>query len=210
LILEILFLGGMHEQQVLFKDCVFSFNGAITSDNLNDYLKKDIISETLGNSFYADRRKISVDHWLGGNPSEKNETRWRETLAANPALLKIEEYTPWSEVIEIDSAKRDNLRKIIQSRTSAADKIRMDEEVILNEQRDNGSYLAEEGSIGRLKNGVCEIIPETFGSVKDCSQGCPTKVLIERSVDFLDHQQLWYVRDETTGYIQARAQIDAR
>ncbi|CAF4307283.1 unnamed protein product, partial [Rotaria sordida] len=53
---------GMHEQQVLFKDCVFSFNGAIISNNLDDYLKKDILSEILGNNFYADRRKISVDH----------------------------------------------------------------------------------------------------------------------------------------------------
>ncbi|CAF1270163.1 unnamed protein product [Rotaria sordida] len=55
-------ISGMHEQQVLFKDCVFSFNGAIISNNLDDYLKKDILSEILGNNFYADRRKISVDH----------------------------------------------------------------------------------------------------------------------------------------------------
>ncbi|CAF4841946.1 unnamed protein product, partial [Rotaria sp. Silwood2] len=95
-------IGGMHEQQVLFKDCIFSFNGAITSDNLDDYLKKDILSETLGNSFYADRRIISVDHWLGGDSTEKNETRWQQILVDNPALLKIEEYVPWSDVIEID------------------------------------------------------------------------------------------------------------
>ncbi|CAF1389957.1 unnamed protein product [Rotaria sordida] len=55
-------IGGMHEQQVLFKDCVFSFNGAIISDNLDDYLKKDILSEILENNFYADRRRISVHH----------------------------------------------------------------------------------------------------------------------------------------------------
>ncbi|CAF4953391.1 unnamed protein product, partial [Rotaria socialis] len=75
-------VGGMREQQVLFKDCVFSFNGAITSDNLNEYLRRDILSQTLGNSFYADRRKINVDHIVGGDPTEKNETRWLQTLAA--------------------------------------------------------------------------------------------------------------------------------
>ncbi|CAF3790676.1 unnamed protein product [Rotaria sp. Silwood1] len=203
-------IGGMHEQQVLFKDCVFSFNGAITSDNLDDYLKKDILSETLGNSFYADRRKISVDHWLGGDPTEKNETRWQQTLVANPALLKIEEYVPWSDVIEIDSSVRENLRKIIQSRTAAADKVRIDEENRLNEQRINGNYMTRKGSIGLLNNGQCDIIPATFGSVNDCSEGCPTNTQIKINDNFFDNQQLWYVRDETTGFIRARARLDAK
>ncbi|CAF1533633.1 unnamed protein product [Rotaria sp. Silwood1] len=203
-------IGGMHEQQVLFKDCVFSFNGAITSDNLDDYLKKDILSETLGNSFYADRRKISVDHWLGGDPIEKNEILWQQTLAANPALLKIEEYIPWSDVIEIDPNVRNNLRKIIQARTAAADKVRIDEENRLNEQYINGSYMARKGSIGLLNNDTCDIIPATFGSVKDCSEGCPTNTQIRLNDDFFDNQQLWYVRDETTGFIRARARIDGQ
>ncbi|CAF2956474.1 unnamed protein product, partial [Rotaria sp. Silwood2] len=201
-------IGGMHEQQVLFKDCIFSFNGAITSDNLDDYLKKDILSETLGNSFYADRRKISVDHWLGGDSTEKNETRWQQILVDNPALLKIEEYVPWSDVIEIDPDVRNNLRKMIQSRTAAADKVRIDEENQMNEQRVNGSFLTKTGSIGLLNNGQCDIIPATFGSVKDCSEGCPTNTQININDDFLNNQQLWYVRDETTGFIRARARID--
>ncbi|CAF1307442.1 unnamed protein product [Rotaria sordida] len=102
---------GMHEQQVLFKDCVFSFNGAIISNNLDDYLKKDILSEILGNNFYAD--------------------------LANPALLQIEGYASWSYVIEIDSDVCDNSRKIVKSRTAAVDKIRIDEENQLSEQRNN-------------------------------------------------------------------------
>jgi hypothetical protein len=113
-------------------------------DNLNDYVKQDILSQTLGNSFYANRRRIAVDHWLGGyDPTEKNETRWRETLAANPALLKR------------------------------------------------------------------DIIPTTFGSAKECSEGCPTNALITGN-DFLGNQQLWYVRDETTGFIRARTRINTR
>ncbi|CAF1472757.1 unnamed protein product [Adineta steineri] len=203
-------VGGMHEQQVLFKDCVFSFNGAITSDNLNDYLKQDILSETLGNSFYADRRKISVDHWIGGNPTEKNQTRWLETLADNPALIKIEEYVPWSDVIEIDRDVRENLKKIIQSRTTAADKKRIDEEDQVTKQRINGSYMARDGSIGLLNNGKCDIKPATFGSVEACSKGCPTNVLINGSADFLGNQQLWYLRDETTGFIRAQARINSQ
>ncbi|CAF2064098.1 unnamed protein product [Rotaria magnacalcarata] len=203
-------VGGMREQQVLFKDCVFSFNGAITSDNLNEYLRRDILSQTLGNSFYADRRKINVDHIVGGDPTEKNETRWLQTLAANPALLKIEEYVPWSDLIQINPSVRENLRRIIRSRTAAADQIRMDEENQLNEQRFNGSHLEKDGYIGLLSNGVCNIIPTTFGSVKDCSEGCATHAMVRVSQDFLDNQQLFYVRDETTGFIRSRARIDGQ
>jgi hypothetical protein len=35
-------------------------------------------------------------------------------------------------------------------------------------------------------------------------------VLIKGTTDFLDHRQLWYTRDETTGFIRAQAQIDGR
>ncbi len=111
---------------------------------------------------------------------------------------------------EIDPNVRENLRKIIQSRTSAADKVRIDQENQLIEQRVNGSYLAKDGSIGLLNNGKCDITPATFGSVKDCSEGCPTNALITGNNDFLNNRQLWYVRDETTGFIRARTRINTR
>ena len=116
---------------------------------MNNYLKKDILSETPGSSFYVDRRKITIDHWLGGDPTKSNETAWRETLAQNPALLKIEEYIPWSDVQGIDPAVRGKLKELIQARTLAADKIRIDDEDKLAVQRINGSYSARSGFIGR-------------------------------------------------------------
>lgn len=199
----------MHEQQVLFKDCVFSFNGAITANNLEEYLKKDLLSETLGNSFYADRRKITTDHWLGGNPLEKDEKRWESTLALNPALLKIEEYIPWWEIKEIPSTIRANLRRIIESRTTAADQIRIDEENQLIRERINGSYLEKEGYIGLVRNGKCDYVAAKFGSTNNCAEGCPTNILVNSTNDFLDNRYLWYVRDETTGFIRTQIRADA-
>ena len=197
----------MREQQVMFKDCVFSFHGAITQDNLVDYLKNDLLSQTLGNSFYANRRKISKDHRLGGDPTRVDEEAWATTIAANPALLKVVQYVPWSDMIEIDPAVRENLRKLIKQRTTLADQVRINEELQLNEQRVNGSHMAKQGSIGLLRNGKCEISPMTFGSVSACQNGCPTNKLLVEGAEFLDQRQLWYARDETTGFIRAQARI---
>ncbi|CAF3355403.1 unnamed protein product, partial [Rotaria sp. Silwood2] len=206
-------VGGMHEQQVLFKDCVFSFNGAITSANLDEYLKQDILNKTLGNSFYAQRRKILLNHRLGGDPSvdQNNETLWRTTLAANPALLKIEQYTPWYEIRAItDSEVRANLLHIIKNRTTAADMVRTRDEAQLAKQRIKRRYQALQGHIGVLNNGVCELTtPVTLGSVANCSEGCSTTVQLKSGSNLISDRPLFYVRDPTTGFVSARVQVDA-
>jgi hypothetical protein len=194
----------MHEQQVLFKDCVFSFNGAITPENLDQYLKQDILAQTLGNSFYAERRKISIDHKLGGNPSSPNVTEWQRSLDANPALLKIEEFTPWYEIVQDPDVKA-NLLRIIKNRTDAYEQIRIQEEAQIMNQRAHARILALKGSIGLLNGGTCEITtPVILDSVASCSDGCATGLQIRSPSSRSNDRPLWYVRDPATGFVQAR------
>jgi hypothetical protein len=199
----------MHEQQVLFKDCVFSFNGAITSANLDAYLKQDILYQTLGNSFYAERRKISVDHYLGGDPSISNKTLWPQSLPDNPALLKIERYTPWYEVIS-DPVIRENLKAIIDNLTAISEAQRLADTAKLTDQRVNGRYLTLQASIGVLNNGLCEITNKVaLDPVINCSTGCSTPVQLQSAAGFIGNRPLWYVRDPTTGFVRARVRLQA-
>jgi hypothetical protein len=194
----------MREQQVLFKDCVFSFNGAITPENLDAYLKQDILDQTLGNSFYAERRKISIDHKLGGNPALSNVTEWQRSLGANPALLKIEQFTPWYEIVEDPDVKA-NLQRIIQNRTDAYEQLRVQQEEQIMNQRANARILAWKASIGLLNGDTCQITtPVTLDSVATCSSGCATGLAIKSSTGPLNDLPLWYVRDPATGFVQAR------
>ncbi|CAF3989734.1 unnamed protein product, partial [Adineta steineri] len=202
-------IGGMHEQQVLFKDCVFSFNGAITSANIDEYLKQDILYQTLGNSFYAERRKIAIDHYLGGDPSISNKTLWLHSLPDNPALLKIKYYTPWYEVI-FDPVIKENLKTIIDNRIAVVEAQRLADIAKLTDQRVNGRYLALQSSIGVLNNGLCEITNKvTLDPVVNCSAGCSTPIQLKSTMGFTGDRPLWYVRDPTTGFVRARVRLDA-
>jgi hypothetical protein len=198
----------MHEQQVSFKDCVFSFNGAITSANLEEYLKQDILYQTLGSSFYAERRKILIDHYLGGDPSISNKTLWLQSLPDNPALLKIERYTPWYEFIS-DPVIQKNLKTIIDNLTAVSEAQRLADTAKLTDQRVNGRYLTLQGSVGVLNNGLCEITSKVIlDPVINCSTGCSTPVQLKSTTGFIDDRPLWYVRDPTTGFVRARVRLD--
>ncbi|CAF4059651.1 unnamed protein product [Rotaria sp. Silwood2] len=200
-------VGGMHEQQVLFKDCVFSFNGSITSENLDEYLKQDILAETLGNSFYAERRKISIDHKLGGKPSLSNVTAWKQSLGPNPALLKIEQFTPWYEIVE-DLDVKENLMRIIKNRTDTYEQKRIQEETQIMKQRANARILSLKGSVGLLNGDTCEITtPVILSSVANCSNGCTTGLKVRSTSGGLDDRPLLYVRDPATGFVQARIRL---
>ncbi|CAF1363919.1 unnamed protein product [Adineta steineri] len=204
-------VGGMHEQHVLFKDCVFSFNGAITSANLDQYLKQDILAQTLGNDFYANRRQIKVDHLLGGDPTLTNYTLWRKSLGANPALLKIEHYTPWYEVGILSTAVKENLRRIIQRRTSEADFTRTLDEVTLNKKLLNQNLEEKKAYIGLLNDGTCSISgPIMLGSVTKCINGCAIPISINSTAGFMENRPLEYFRDSETGFVRAHLRINSQ
>ena len=185
----------------------FSFNGAITRENLAEYLKKDILTETLGNSFYAERRKVSIDHKLGGNPSLSNISEWQRSLGGNPALLKIEKFTPWYEIVEDPDVKA-NLLRIITDRVDKHERIRIEEEAQLIQQRANARVLSLKSSIGLLNGATCEITtPVILNSVVNCSNGCSTGLNIKSTTGRLDDRPLSYIRDPATGFVQARVRL---
>lgn len=199
-------IGGLREQHVQFKDCVFSFNGAVTPANLLSYLEKDILSETIGNSFYGERRNITVDRRFGGNPSILNESEWINSLGRNPALLKIEELTPWYEVAQ-DPQVKENLQSLIQNLTTAADIARIREESEITEERIKRRVLSLQSSIGLLNNDGCQILSARLGPVSNCSRGCTTSIKLQSRTGLLDDRPLLYVRDPITGFVQARLKL---
>ena len=201
----------MHEQHILFKDCIHSFNGAVTSANLEEYLKQDILGQTLGNSFYAKRRKIQVDHLIGGNPVLTNATLWAASLSTSPALLKIEHYTPWYEVPTINASVKENLRRIIQQRTTEADLVRAHDDAVLSQKLLNQSLQAKKAYIGLLHGATCSISgPVMLEAVTKCVNGCSTPISINSTTDFMENRPLEYFRDSETGFVRAQIRIDAR
>ncbi|CAF1454224.1 unnamed protein product [Rotaria sordida] len=86
-------LGGMHEQQTLFKDCIWQsqyFTGGLTDSELELRLKQDLVSSaSMNDSYHEERRKIILDHLIGGDVNVSDFNQWKNTISSGPALLKI-------------------------------------------------------------------------------------------------------------------------
>ena len=94
-------VGGMFEQQVVMKDCMWQspyLTGGLTQEQLVEYLTMDLAGAPPVDSFYSARRQMNIDHRIGGNPELSDQTAWLNTLSKNPALLKIYSHIIWSEV----------------------------------------------------------------------------------------------------------------
>ncbi|CAF1349942.1 unnamed protein product [Rotaria magnacalcarata] len=128
-ILETL-IGGMHEQQALVKDCIFRstyFTRGLTESELELRLKADLLSRTsMNDSYYDSRRRIILDHRIGGESNVSNIDQWKQSLNSKPALLKINKYTPWSDIVH-NSIIKANLQTAITSRIKLAANTRIDE-----------------------------------------------------------------------------------
>lgn len=107
-------LGGMIEQQVLFKKCILSVLVLLANNILDRYLKEDVTNGTM-DSFYTQRRQLTLDHRLGGNSIIRDRAAWIGTIASNPALLKIDRYIPWSDAVTDNKIKK-NLEKAVRDR----------------------------------------------------------------------------------------------
>lgn len=112
-------LGGMKEQQTIFKDCVWTspfFTNGLSQAEIESILRNEILDVHTDFAYFAARRKISLDHKFGGSP-DANPGVWQSTLAQNPALLKIMKFQAWNEFVE-DPAKAANLAKAIAFRVA--------------------------------------------------------------------------------------------
>ncbi|CAF1277001.1 unnamed protein product [Didymodactylos carnosus] len=116
-------LGGMREQQILFKDCIWQslyFTGGLTDSELELRLKQDLISPaSMNDSYHEERRKITLDHRIGGDVNVSDFDQWKKTLGSSPALLKISKYISWSDVVQ-NSTIKTNLQTAITDRVKSA------------------------------------------------------------------------------------------
>ena len=128
-------------------------------------------------------------------------------MGANPALLKIEKFTPWYEIVEDPDVKA-NLFRIIKDRVDTHERIRIEEEAQLMQQRANAHMLSLKSSIGLLNGEVCEITtPVILDPVVNCSNGCSTGLNIKSTTSRLYDRPLSYIRDPATGFVQARVRL---
>ena len=116
-------VGGMFEQQIVMKDCVWQspyLTGGLTQEQLEEYLKMDLANSPPQDSFYSSRRQMNIDHRIGGNPELTDQTTWINTLSKNPALLKIYSHVEWSEVAKqsgvVSETVKANLHQAISTR----------------------------------------------------------------------------------------------
>ena len=74
------------------KDCIWEKpyrSGGLTDKQLDSYLKMELSKSSPRDTFYLKRRKMHIDHRIGGNPEIKDDKTWARTLSINPALVKI-------------------------------------------------------------------------------------------------------------------------
>ncbi|CAF1240494.1 unnamed protein product [Rotaria sordida] len=122
-------IGGMKEQQATLKNCIWSspyFTGGISIDEIKKYLTEDLLSQTPCDSYYSSRRKLAIDHLVGGNIEIQDIELWKQTIALDPALLKVLKYIPWYDAISDINIKK-NLRKAMTTRINASNIARMSE-----------------------------------------------------------------------------------
>ncbi|CAF3920502.1 unnamed protein product [Rotaria sordida] len=152
-----------------------------------------------------------MDHLIGGDPTLTNNTLWQASLAANPALLKIEHFTPWYEVPMLDAAVKENLGRIIRQRTNEADLIRARDEAKLNQKLLDQNLQEKKAYIGLLNGDTCLISgPIMLGTVTKCINGCATSISINSTTDIMENRPLEYFRDSETGFVRAHVRIDTR
>ncbi|CAF3775100.1 unnamed protein product [Rotaria sp. Silwood1] len=140
-------VGGMTEQQILFKSCLLSTNeitDGLSQSVFEDNLKQDLLKTTpCIDRFYYDRRKKLLDHRIGGNILLINNTdEWKKTIVYNPALLTVKKYLPWYDFISNMTIKR-NLKQAVERRMNAINTIRETQAYQIQEERKQMTFAAK-------------------------------------------------------------------
>ncbi|CAF1068212.1 unnamed protein product [Rotaria sordida] len=140
-------VGGMTEQQILFKSCMTDtteITDGLSQSLFEENLKQELLEKTpCLDKFYYMRRKKLLDHRIGGNILLINNTdEWKKTIVYNPALLTVEKYLPWYDLISNKAIKR-NLKQAIERRMEANSVIRQTDAYQIQEQRRNMTLSAK-------------------------------------------------------------------
>eukprot|EP00927_Polykrikos_kofoidii_P033917 TRINITY_DN28755_c0_g1_i1.p1 TRINITY_DN28755_c0_g1~~TRINITY_DN28755_c0_g1_i1.p1 ORF type:complete len:1451 (-),score=180.91 TRINITY_DN28755_c0_g1_i1:162-4514(-) len=181
-------VGGMKEQQVLMKDCVWQspyLSAGLTDAQLKQYLAMDLAKAPTTDPFYTVRRQMSIDHRIGGNPELTDDTAWNASLSRNPALLKIYSYTEWSDVAAmsgaVSAAVVANLRKAVRKHLAAAETRRVADSALAAKQRAAELQgprpvvaVVAHGRRGTIAPELEEGHPLTMKGFPDCPAGAST------------------------------------
>ncbi|CAF3565224.1 unnamed protein product [Rotaria sp. Silwood1] len=140
-------VGGMIEQQVIFKNCMINttnLTDGIKQSALERNLKRELLSrQPCIDHFYWLRRRKLLDHRIGGNVLLVNNTdEWKKTIVLNPALLSISKYISWYDVVT-NTNIQNNLRRAIENRITLINTIRQEQVRKIQEERANMSLSAQ-------------------------------------------------------------------
>ncbi|CAF4831041.1 unnamed protein product [Rotaria sp. Silwood1] len=203
-------IGGMVEQQVVFKKCMLSMLALIGNNILDSYLTADLTSNKTTNSLYTQRRQLTLNHRLGGNPTINDHSTWIRTIASNPALLKIDRYIPWWDVLT-DTKIKQNMQKAIADRLDQVAKNQNQ----LESQNQNSLGLETidvsvgftlprivwDGFIPRQDGQMCLTVgPILLNTSSLCNNECNLGQFIVTNETLTGFENLFtYKRDNTTG-----------
>ena len=174
-------LGGMKEQQTVFKDCVWTspyFTNGLTQDQLEATIRDEFLDAHGDYAYYVARRKMTLDHRFGGSP-DSSVPNWMSTIAQNPALLRIDKFEPWDQFVT-DPTIAANLNKAIAFRVAMAKQTRDIELQTVKQQRIEAlkaprpakgvaGYGSKSGTARNFAIGG----QITLAGTDDCPQGLP-------------------------------------
>ncbi|CAF0806299.1 unnamed protein product [Didymodactylos carnosus] len=153
-------VGGMKEQQIQLKNCILhttDISDGLSREVLEDNLKQELLEQQpCIDRYYYSRRKRLLDHRIGGNillinnnTDDTDDNLWKTTIVQDPALLSVQKYIPWYDLIENVKVK-DNLKKAVNLRINRQSLIRTQQ---VQQIRDERRQMVLRAKVIRQSNG---------------------------------------------------------
>ncbi|CAF4029862.1 unnamed protein product, partial [Rotaria sp. Silwood1] len=140
-------VGVMTEQQIIFKSCILADQNSYVDNilfNLDANLREEFTkSQPCLDYYYYMRRKKILDHRIGGDPALVNDSvAWQRSTVLNPALLKVNQYVPWYDLVGNPQVKA-NLRLAIERRINKSNTQNREQAIQIQTRRANSRLDAQ-------------------------------------------------------------------
>ncbi|CAF1023346.1 unnamed protein product, partial [Didymodactylos carnosus] len=141
-------VGGMKEQQVIYKECMLKtsdFVDGISEAQLEKNLQQELLSPLRPclDDYYYFRRRTYVNHFIGGDLTKINNTQlWQKTILKDPVVLTVSRYVPWSDIVENQTISK-NLKRAIKYRLDTINAARTEQANQVQVQRLNATIPAK-------------------------------------------------------------------
>ncbi|CAF3848030.1 unnamed protein product [Rotaria sp. Silwood1] len=114
-------VGGVTEKQILFQKCLIPSIARLG-------VAEELLSKRPCISYdYHRWRKLFSDQRIGGNADLIQDTdEWFRTLAYDPALITVQQYIPWSDIVT-NGAIKNNLEGAVSNRIKKEDDARQEQ-----------------------------------------------------------------------------------